>query len=249
VIACPGRLLDLKNQRAIDFKNIEILVLDEADRMVDMGFLPDVRRIINSLPKKHQTLLFSATMPNEINRLIQQMLYKPLTIKIATDEPLDTIDHAIYRVSQQQKLSLLVQLLSDQKKGQVLVFTRTRRRATKLATQLSREGFSTTSLQGGLSQSKRQKAMKAFRKGDIKVLVATDIAARGIDVMKVSHVINYDVPNTVEDYTHRTGRTGRMDNQGTALTLVTQEDLKMVRSIERNIGKDIERRSLKSMAE
>jgi ATP-dependent RNA helicase RhlE len=242
VIACPGRLLDLKNQRAIDFKHIEILVLDEADQMVDMGFLPDVRRIIKSLPKKHQTLLFSATMPKAIHQLIQQMLHQPVTVNIETDEPLDTIDHAIYRVSHHKKLPLLVKLLTDKKKGQVLVFTRTRRRATKLASQLSREGFSTTSLQGGLSQSRRQKAMKAFRKGHVEVLVATDIAARGLDVMKVSYVINYDVPNTVEAYTHRTGRTGRMENQGTALTLVTPDDLKMVRQIERNMGVDLEQR-------
>ncbi len=248
VIACPGRLLDLKNQGVIDLKAVEIFVLDEADQMVDMGFLPDVRRIIKSLPQKHQTLLFSATMPDKIHQLIQQMLHNPITVKIATDEPLETIDHAVYRVSQQHKLPLLVQLLSDKKKGQVLVFTRTRRRATKLATQLSREGFSTRSLQGGLSQSKRQKAMNAFRNGHVKVLVATDIAARGIDVMKVSHVINYDMPNTVEAYTHRTGRTGRMDHQGTALTLVTPEDHKMMRSIERNIGIDLEKRSPKIAA-
>ncbi len=245
VIACPGRLLDLKNQGAINFKHIDMLVLDEADQMVDMGFLPDVRRIIKALPKQHQTLLFSATMPDQIHRLIQEMLHKPITVDIETDEPLDTINHAIYQTDHSQKLPLLVQLLSDHKKGQVLVFTRTRRRATKLASQLSRKGFSTTSLQGGLSQSSRQRAMKAFRKGHVKILVATDIAARGIDVTKVSHVINYDIPNTVEAYTHRTGRTGRMENQGTALTLVTSDDLKMVRSIERNIGKDLERRRVK----
>lgn len=247
-IACPGRLLDLKNQGAIDFKDIDILVLDEADQMVDMGFLPDVRRIIKSLPKKHQTLLFSATMPNKLTPLIHQILHHPITIEIAMDEPLDTISHAVYRVSQQEKLSLLVQLLADQNKEQVLVFTRTRRRATKLAMQLSREGISTQSLQGGLSQSQRQKAMNAFRKGQVKVLVATDIAARGIDVMEVSHVINYDVPDTVEAYTHRTGRTGRMEKQGTALTLATPEDHQMMRSIARNMGKNLESRSIKNVA-
>lgn len=244
VIACPGRLLDLHNQRVVDLRAIETLVLDEADHMVDMGFLPDVRRIIKLLPAKHQSLLFSATMSKQINSLVQKMLQNPVTVEISIDEPLKTINHGIYRVEQYHKLELLLQLLNDAKKSQVLVFTRTKRRATKLATQLNNAGVSSTSLQGNLSQSKRKKAMNAFRKGQVKVLVATDIAARGIDIMQVSHVINYDIPDTAVAYTHRTGRTGRMDNLGTALTLVTHEDMKMVHSIERFIGMSLEQRKV-----
>ncbi len=244
VIACPGRLLDLHNQRAIDLREIKILVLDEADHMVDMGFLPDVRRIIELLPAKHQSLLFSATMSKEINNLVQKMLYDPITVEISIAEPLKTIKHAVYHVEQNNKLELMLQLLHDDKKGQVLVFTRTKRRASKLADQLNHAGVSSTSLQGNLSQPNRQRAMNAFRKGHVKVLVATDIAARGIDVMQVSHVINYDIPDTAIAYTHRTGRTGRMENLGTALTLVTREDMKMVRSIERLVGMNFEKKKV-----
>jgi ATP-dependent RNA helicase RhlE len=245
VIACPGRLLDLHNQRAIDLREIKILVLDEADHMVDMGFLPDVTRIIGLLPAKHQSLLFSATMSKEINNLVHKMLYDPITVEISIAEPLKTIKHAVYHVAQHNKLELMLQLLHDNQKGQVLVFTRTKRRASKLADQLNDAGVRSTSLQGNLSQPNRQKAMNAFRKGHVKVLVATDIAARGIDVMQVSHVINYDIPDTAVAYTHRTGRTGRMENLGTALSLVTREDLKMVRSIERLVGMNFEQKKAK----
>jgi ATP-dependent RNA helicase RhlE len=242
VVACPGRLLDLKNQGAVDLRNIEILVLDEADHMFDMGFLPDVKRIISAIPEKRQTLLFSATMPAKVHDLVTKIMDHPVTIEIDIAKPIDAIDHAIYPVDQVQKLDLLLHLLAEHRSNQVLVFTRTKRRASKLAVQLSQAGVSSTSIQGNLSQSKRQAAMNAFRKGKIKVLVATDIAARGIDVMEVSHVINYDVPDTADAYTHRTGRTGRMDQTGTAFSLVTQEDLPMVHSIERTLGKGLERR-------
>jgi ATP-dependent RNA helicase RhlE len=244
IIACPGRLLDLHNQRAVDLREIQILVLDEADHMVDMGFLPDVTRIIELLPAKHQSLLFSATMSKEISNLVRKMLYDPITVEIAIDEPLKTIKHAIYHVEQNNKVDLMLQLLRDEKQGQVLVFTRTKRRASKLAEQLIQAGVSTTSLQGNLSQANRQKAMNAFRKGHVKVLVATDIAARGIDVMQVSHVINYDIPDTAIAYTHRTGRTGRMENLGAALTLVTREEVKMLRSIERLVGMKFEQKKV-----
>jgi ATP-dependent RNA helicase RhlE len=228
VIACPGRLLDLKNQGEINLKNVEVLVLDEADHMVDMGFLPDIKRIISALPEERQTLLFSATMPKKIYNLATGMMDDP--VKVAVDY--------------EKKLEMLAHLLNKQNSDQVLVFTRTKRRATKLAEQLKRKGFSTTSLQGNLSQNKRDAAMRAFRQGRVKVLVATDIAARGIDVMEVSHVINYDVPDTAEAYTHRTGRTGRMEHIGTAFSLVTQDDLTMVRSIEKLMGKKLERRTV-----
>ena len=242
VVACPGRLLDLKNQGAVDLRHIEILVLDEADHMFDMGFLPDVKRIISAIPQKHQTLLFSATMPAKIHELVTKIMDHPVTIEIDIAKPIDAIDHAIYPVSQVQKLDMLLYLLEEHRSNQVLVFTRTKRRASKLAVQLSRAGISSKSIQGNLSQAKRQATMNAFRKGKVKVLVATDIAARGIDVMKVSHVINYDIPDTADAYTHRTGRTGRMAQTGTAFSLVTQDDLSMVHSIERTLGKGLERR-------
>ena len=248
IVACPGRLLDLKNQRAVDLSNIEILVLDEADHMVDMGFLPDVKRIIGTLPKEHQTLLFSATMPKEIRSLATGMMNNPVTVNIDIAKPISTIDHAIYPVEQGRKLDMLLHLLKESKGQQVLVFTRTKRRATKVAYQLDRAGVSSTSLQGNMSQNKRKAAMGAFRKGEVKVMVATDIAARGIDVKRVSHVINYDVPDTAEAYTHRTGRTGRMENLGTAFSLVTNEDLRMVRSIERLLGTQLERRNVDGLS-
>ena len=244
VIACPGRLLDLHRQHAISLSNIEIFVLDEADHMVDMGFLPDVRRIIELLPAKHQTLFFSATMPKTIKQLAANLLHDPVTIEIDIQKPIDKIKHVIYPVEQVRKLDLLLHLLKEKNNQQVLVFTRTKRRASQLATQLSQSGISSTSIQGNLTQSKRDAAMQAFRKGKVKVLVATDIAARGIDVMEISHVINYDIPDTAEAYTHRTGRTGRMEQTGTAFSLVTQDDMKILYSIERLMGKNLERRNV-----
>ena len=242
VVACPGRLLDLKNQGAVDLRNIEILILDEADHMFDMGFLPDVKRIISAIPQKRQTLLFSATMPAKIQDLAKKIMDHPVTVEIDIAKPIEAIDHAIYPVDQVQKLDMLLYLLDKHRSNQVLVFTRTKRRAAKLAVQLSQAGVPTTSIQGNLSQSKREAAMNAFRKGKVKVLVATDIAARGIDVMEISHVINFDVPDSADAYTHRTGRTGRMKQAGTAFSLVTQEDLAIVHSIERTLGRSLERR-------
>ena len=247
VVACPGRLLDLHNQKTIDLSNIQILVLDEADQMFDMGFLPDIRRIIAAVPKNRQTLLFSATMPQEIRALATDMLHDPVTAEISITQPLKSITHAMYMVEQTQKHDLLLNLLYDSGEGQVLVFTRTKHRAKKLAHQLLKDDISAIALQGNMSQNQRQAAMDKFRKGRAKVLVATDIAARGIDVSQVSHVINYDLPNTADAYTHRTGRTGRMERLGTALSLVTQDDLKMVRTIEKTMGKKLENRNMKGL--
>lgn len=244
VVACPGRLLDLKDQRAVQLNNIEIFVMDEADHMFDMGFLPSIRKIISFLPERRQTLLFSATMPAEIRKLAKEMLVKPVTFEIGITKPLETISHAIYAVDQSKKLDMLFHLLRESGEGQVLVFTRTKHRAKKIAMQLSQAGLSTTSLQGNLSQSKRDLAMDLFRRGRVKIMVATDIAARGIDVSQVSHVINFDIPDTVDAYTHRTGRSGRMGRLGTALTLVTREDYQMVRNIERETGQIFERREM-----
>lgn len=244
LVACPGRLLDLLNQRVLDLRTIEILVIDEADRMFDMGFLPDIRRILAALPKPRQTLLFSATMPPEIRRLAVELLVSPVTVEIDDLRPLDSIKHALYPVDPERKYDLLVSLLPQAGNGQVLVFTRTKHRAKKLARQLSQIGMKVTSLQGNLSQNARQAAMEGFRSGKIQVMVATDIASRGIDVTRITHVINYDMPDTAEAYTHRTGRTGRMERLGTALSLVTHDDLPMVRAIERVLGTPLERRKL-----
>ena len=245
VVACPGRLLDLRQNGLIKLNNLEILVLDEADQMFDMGFLPSIRKIISYVPKDRQTLLFSATMPNEIRKLATEMLNDPITFEIRITQPIETINHIMYSIDQSQKLEMLLHLLHDRGNGKVLVFTRTKHRAKKLSIQLSQAGHKSTSLQGNLSQAKRDEAMNAFRKGHVKILVATDIAARGIDVSQVSHVINFDIPDTVEAYTHRTGRTGRMENLGTALTFITRDDFQMVRSIERVLGERLELRDNK----
>ena len=243
-VACPGRLLDLMDQRAVNLSRIEILVIDEADRMFDMGFLPDIRRILAALPKQRQTLLFSATMPTEVRSLANELLHNPVNIDLGVSRPVESIGHAVYPVDQTRKADLLLELLRKSGNGQILVFTRTKHRAKKLADQLVKAGLPATSLQGNLSQNRRQEAMDNFRSGRVKVLVATDIASRGIDVSQISHVINYDMPDTADAYTHRIGRTGRMARQGTALTLVTQEDLPMVRTIERLLGRSLEKRKL-----
>lgn len=244
VVACPGRLLDLKDQRQVDLSQVEMLVLDEADHMFDMGFLPAIRRIIDALPAKRQTLLFSATMPDEIRSLAKKILNNPITVEIGIDEPIGTIRHAVYLADSTQKLDMLLRILGRTGDGQVLVFSRTKHRTKKLAYQLLQAGVSTTSLQGNLSQPQREAAMNSFRKGKAKVMVATDIAARGIDVSQVTHVINYDMPDTAEAYTHRTGRTGRMEHLGSAVSLVTQDDLPILRTIERMMGQTLELRKL-----
>jgi len=245
-VACPGRLLDLMSQKVANLDSIEILVLDEADRMFDMGFLPDIRRILAALPKARQTLLFSATMPAEIRGLANEFLSRPVTVDLGVSKPIETVGHAVYPVEQTQKVDLLLELLSKPGSGQILVFTRTKHRAKKLAERLVKAGLPATSLQGNLSQNRRQEAMDSFRSGRAKIMVATDIAARGIDVSQISHVINFDMPDTAEAYTHRIGRTGRMTRLGTALSLVTPDDLQMVRTIERLLGQPLEKRRLQS---
>lgn len=244
VVACPGRLLDLMGQQAINLNSVDVLVLDEADQMFDMGFLPAIRRILSALPSKRQTLLFSATMPDEIRTLSNEFLRQPVTVEMGDSRPVETVGHAMYSVDQTKKFDLLLKILRQSGSGKMLVFTRTKHRAKKLAMQLQKAGLSATSLQGNLSQNRRQEAMDSFRSGRVKVLVATDIAARGIDVLRISHVINYDMPDTAVAYTHRIGRTGRMEKRGTALSLATQEDSSMVRTIERLLGQSLERRSL-----
>jgi ATP-dependent RNA helicase RhlE len=241
-VACPGRLLDLMGQQVVNLSSIEILVLDEADRMFDMGFLPDIRRILAALPTERQTLLFSATMPGEIRSLAKEFLHRPVTVELGVTRPVESISHALYAVDQTRKTETLLTILRKSGQGKVLVFTRTKHRAKKLAQHLIKAGLPATSLQGNLSQNRRQEAMDNFRSGRVKVLVATDIAARGIDVSQISHVINFDMPDTADAYTHRIGRTGRMANHGTALSLVTPDDLPMIRTIERLLGRTLERR-------
>jgi ATP-dependent RNA helicase RhlE len=231
-------------QRMVNLSSIEILVLDEADQMFDMGFLPDIRRILAVLPKPRQTLLFSATMPKEIRLLANEFLHDPVAVELGVSRPIETVSHALYPVEQIRKVELLLEILRQSGSGKVLVFTRTKHRARKLAEQLFKAGLPATSLQGNLSQNQRQKAMTDFRSGRVKVLVATDIAARGIDVSQISHVINYDMPDTAIAYTHRIGRTGRMANLGIALSLATQEDLPKIRTIEQLLGRSLKRYKL-----
>jgi ATP-dependent RNA helicase RhlE len=244
VVACPGRLLDHISQRTIDLSHVEVLVLDEADRMFDMGFLPDVRKIVKHLPAQRQTLLFAATMPADVRKLAQEILRAPVTVQVNYAAPISTVAHALYPVEQHLKTALLLELLRHTDTGSVLIFTRTKHRAKRLGQQLENAGYRAASLQGNLSQNRRQSALDGFRDGSHQILVATDIAARGIDVSSISHVINYDMPDTVDAYTHRIGRTGRAAKTGDAFTFMTREDGEMVRSIERVLGDRVERRTL-----
>jgi ATP-dependent RNA helicase RhlE len=242
VVACPGRLLDHINQGTINLLTVEVLVLDEADRMFDMGFLPDIRKIIRHLPTGRQTLLFSATMPDDIRRLARDVLCDPVTVQVGHTAPANTVSHALYPVNQHLKTALLAELLRHTDTKSVLIFTRTKHRAKRVGQQLEKAGYRAASLQGNLSQNRRQAALDGFRDGYYQVLVATDIAARGIDVSSISHVINYDMPDTVDAYTHRIGRTGRAAKTGDAFTFITREDEDTVHSIERVLGEKIERR-------
>ena len=244
VVACPGRLLDLVNQGKVDLSHVEVLVLDEADRMFDMGFLPDIRRIVSHVPEGGQVMLFSATMPKAIRSLAHDFMKDPITIQIGHSAPVETVSHALYPVSQHLKGDLLMELLRHTDTESVLIFTRTKHRAKRLDRQLKAAGYNVASLQGNLSQSKRQAALDGFRQGTIRILVATDIAARGIDVNTISHVINFDIPDTADAYTHRIGRTGRAARNGDAFTLITPEDEGIVLSIEKVIGSRVERRTI-----
>jgi ATP-dependent RNA helicase RhlE len=244
VVACPGRLLDLLGDRAIDLSHVEVLVLDESDRMCDMGFLPDIRRILRVLPKQRQTLFFSATMPDDIRKLADSILNNPATVQIGMIAPVETVSHAFYPVAQTQKSKLLMEMLKQTATGRVLIFTRTKHRARSLARDLDKAGFNVAELQGNLSQNRRQEALDGFRGGKYDFLVATDIAARGIDVTEITHVINFDMPDTVDAYIHRIGRTGRAEKSGEARTLLTSTDEQLARDIEKVLHAPIERRRL-----
>ncbi len=247
VVACPGRLLDLAGSRDAHLDGVEVLVLDEADHMLDMGFLPDIKRILKLLPADRQNLLFSATMPREMRSLTDRILRDPHVVELAHSMPVETVEHALYPVDHQQKGVLLRHLLGGEDFKSAIVFLRTKHRARRLAQDLGRAGHRAIALQGNMSQAQRQIAMQGFRDGRFDVLVATDIAARGIDVANVSHVINFDIPNTPDAYTHRIGRTGRSEKSGKACTFVTRDDFRGIKAIERRLNLDIPRIQLKEL--
>ncbi len=244
LVACPGRLLDLIAQGHAKMAHIEVLVLDEADRMFDMGFLPDVRRIVKAVPDKRQTMMFSATFPADVELLAQQALKQPQKIAMGIVKPAHTVAHALYPVPPHLKSKLLIELLKRTDTNSVLIFTRTKYRAQKVSQQILRAGFKVTSLHGDRSQGQRQAALKGFKSGHHDIMVATDIAARGLDIETISHVINYDMPDTADAYIHRIGRTGRAERTGDAFTLVTPEDNDMIRILERIMGNPLKRETL-----
>jgi len=240
VVACPGRLLDLHGDRALDLSHVEVLVLDEADRMCDMGFLPDIHRILALVPQDRQTLFFSATMPPEIRRLADTILRDPVTVEVDSGGPARTVSHAFYPITEGRKRDLLLALLRGPATGRVLVFTRTKHRAQALASFLARAGFRAAAIEGNMTQRERQGALDGFRSGTYDILVATDVAARGIDVEDISHVVNYDLPDTVDAYTHPVGRTGRISKSGQAISLSTPTDKLLRTWVEKAVGKPIE---------
>jgi ATP-dependent RNA helicase RhlE len=244
VVACPGRLLDHLKQGTAVLNKLEILVLDEADRMLDMGFLPDIRRLLAQLPTQRQSLLFSATMSPEIKTLTSEAAPNAQVVQIGQVLPAHTITHAIYPVAPHLKTKLLMELLRRTDTESVLIFTRTKHRANRLHQQITRAGYKSAALHANRSQNQRQIAIDGFRDGTFQILVATDIAARGIDVERISHVINFDIPDTTDAYIHRIGRTGRATRSGDAFTIVTAEDASTVRAIEKAIGHALERRTL-----
>ena len=240
IIATPGRLLDLQSQGYIDFSTIEFFVLDEADRMLDMGFIHDIKKVLKLLPQKRQNLLFSATFSNEIKTLADKLLNKPELIEVARrNTSSESVTQHIYPVDRDRKRELLSHLISDNDWRQVLVFTRTKHGANRLSEQLGKDGISSAAIHGNKSQSARTKALANFKAGDVRVLVATDIAARGIDIDQLPHVVNYELPNVPEDYVHRIGRTGRAGNEGDAISLVCVDEVKLLRDIEKLIKKQV----------
>ena len=240
LIATPGRLLDLSNQKHVDLKNVKYFVLDEADRMLDMGMIHDVKKIISRLPKERQNLLFSATMPKEVMKLVNSILKNPVKVEVQpVSSTAEIISQGVYHVPKKNKKSLLIHLLKDESIKSVIVFSRTKHGANKIAKDLEKAGVAAAAIHGNKSQNQRQLALNNFKEGNIRVLVATDIAARGLDIDELSHVINYDLPDVAETYVHRIGRTGRAGASGVAITFCDEEEKAMFRSIEKVIGKSI----------
>ncbi len=245
IVATPGRLLDHMERHHVNFDNLEVLVLDEADRMLDMGFAPQLNKIVAQIPKYRQTLLFSATMPPEVEALARKYLRRPQVVQVGRRSmAANTIMHAVYPVPRTRKVELLVSLLQEEKMDSVLVFTRTKHGADKVVRNLDSAGIPSTAMHGDKTQGERTRALEGFKSGKIKVLVATDVAQRGLDISGITHVINFDVPAEPEDYVHRIGRTGRAAQSGDAYTLMAPDEIAMVRTIERVIGQAIPRISV-----
>ncbi|MBX6332337.1 MAG: DEAD/DEAH box helicase [Gemmatimonadaceae bacterium] len=245
VIATPGRLIDHMERQNVVFDDLEVLVLDEADRMLDMGFAPQINRIVAEIPRYRQTLLFSATMPPEVEALARKYLRRPTVVQVGRrTEAASTVSHAVYPVPRERKGALLVELLKREGMDSVLVFTRTKHGADKVVRTLQREGIEALAMHADKTQAQRTEALEKFKRGEIRVLVATDIAQRGLDIAGISHVINYDVPGQPEDYVHRIGRTGRAAATGDAFTFMAPDEIAMVRLIERVLGQPIPRISV-----
>jgi len=242
LVATPGRLLDLHNQNAVRFNQLEVLVLDEADRMLDMGFIHDIKKILKLLPKKRQTLMFSATFSNDIKKLARQFLHEPQVVSVSpNNSAAKTVEQVVHPVDKASKSALLKHLILSNAWSQVLVFSRTKHGANKLTKQLLAASINAAAIHGNKSQGARTKALAQFKNGDIQALVATDVASRGIDIDELPFVVNYDMPNVPEDYVHRIGRTGRAGSTGQAVSLVSADESKLLRDIERLIGKSINR--------
>ena len=242
VVATPGRLLDHISQKTIDLSKVDFLILDEADRMLDMGFVNDIKKVIAVLPRERQTLLFSATYSDEIKKLSQKFLRSPSLIEVARrNTSSEIVNQVVYPVDKERKRELLIHLIKQGDWRQVLVFTRTKHGANRLTGQLEKEGITAAAIHGNKSQNARIKALSDFKKGEVRVLVATDIAARGIDIDQLPHVVNYELPNVSEDYVHRIGRTGRAGNEGEAISLVCVDENEFLANIEKLINKDIQK--------
>ncbi len=239
LVATPGRLLDLSNRGAADLSQVEILVLDEADRMLDMGFIHDIRKLLRLLPEKRQSLLFSATFSGDIKKLAAGILISPRYVEVEHNQACAQVSHIVHPVGKSKKRELLSHLITSRQLQQVLVFTRTKHGANRLATQLERDGINSAAIHGNKSQTARTKALAGFKGGRVRVLVATDIAARGLDIDQLPHVVNYELPNVPEDYVHRIGRTGRAGRTGEAMSLVSFDELKLLHGIERLLKKEI----------
>jgi ATP-dependent RNA helicase RhlE len=245
VVATPGRLIDHNERQNVAFDDLEVLVLDEADRMLDMGFAPQINRIVSDIPPYRQTLLFSATMPPEVEALARKYLRKPVLVQVGRrSAAANTVKHYVYPVPRERKSALLAALLQREAMESVLVFTRTKHGADRVVRHLEREGIHSAAMHADKTQPQRTRALEDFKAGRVRVLVATDIAQRGLDISGITHVINYDVPQQAEDYVHRIGRTGRAASEGDAFTFMSPDEIAMVRTIERIIGQEIPRISV-----